>query len=242
MINSNMTVREVAATLPHSRRTFEKLKIDYCCGGNALLVDACASAGVRLDQLVEMLERDSETANPEDLDAQSLSLPDLITHILYKHHVFTKNELARIDALMKKVVGVHGENHPELNTLSEDFIHLAADLHPHMFKEEQVLFPYILELAHARAEKRMPAFPPFGTVNNPVRMMMWEHENAGEILKKMRNLTSEYSTPRDACISYKTLYEALEALEKDLHQHIHLENNILFPRASELEAELSARP
>ena len=236
MINPSMTVRDVAVRLPHSRTIFEKLKIDYCCGGNTLLTDACALAGLQIDELIKMLEQDSKAA--KDVDFQELSLPDLVSHIVYTHHVLTKNELGRLDDLIKKVVNAHGQNHPELNSLSDSVFHLSADLHPHMFKEEQILFPYILELARASAQNRTPAFPPFGTIKNPLRMMMMEHEGAGEILKEMRRLTSDYSLPPDACLSYKTLYEVLETLERDLHQHIHLENNILFPRAAQLEAEV----
>ena len=239
MFNPSMTVREIAALLPHSKRVFEKLKIDYCCGGDQLLTDACASAGLPIDQLVGMLK--NEEAKPEeDINFSKLAVPNLVTHILYTHHAFTKKELARLDVLVQKVVAAHADNHPELHDLAADFAQLSMDLHPHMFKEEQVLFPYILELAAASRQNRLPAFPPFGTVNNPLRMMIAEHDRAGEMLKQMRNLTNDYCVPSDACISYQTLYQVLDALEKDLHQHIHLENNILFPKASALEAELRA--
>jgi len=165
MINSSMTVREVAVRVPHSKRVFEKLRIDYCCGGNQLLTDACASAGLPLDELFEMLKREEPKA--EEMNFPKLSLPELVTHILYTHHMFTKKELARLDVLMKKVIAAHGDNHPELHDLGSDFAQLSMDLHPHMFKEEQILFPYILELAGASVENRLPAFAPFGTVNNP---------------------------------------------------------------------------
>ena len=170
------------------------------------------------------------------MDFQKLPINDLIKHIVSTHHAFTENELIRLDSLTKKVIAAHGENHPELRTVGELVDRLAADLTPHMFKEERVLFPYISALAKANVENLAPPFAPFGTVNNPVRMMMMEHDAAGEILRDLRGVTSNYTTPSDGCMSYRTLYEALEALEKDLHQHIHLENNILFPRAVELEA------
>jgi regulator of cell morphogenesis and NO signaling len=141
---------------------------------------------------------------------------------------------------MKKVISVHGDNHPELHEAGKLFELLSADLTPHMFKEEQVLFPYIEALANAGARNQPAPFAPFGTVNNPVGMMMREHDTAGEILRELRNLTSNYTPPADGCISYRTLFEALEAFEKDLHQHIHLENNILFPGAVELETQLTS--
>jgi len=237
MINSNTTVREVAIEVPQSTRLFEKLKIDYCCGGNRSLTEACNSAGVEVSEVLGMLETTIQQVESTNImtEFQKFSVNGLIEHIVAVHHVFTKDELARLDLLVKKVIAAHGENHPELRTVGELFDRLNADLMPHMFKEERVLFPYISALAQADAANTPAPFAPFGTVKNPVRMMMMEHDVAGEILREMRKLTSDYTTPSDGCISYRTLYAALEALEKDLHQHIHLENNILFPRAVELE-------
>ena len=241
MINSSMTVREVAIELPQSTRVFERLKIDYCCGGSRPLTEACASIGVEVGEVMGMLEAVSQAGARGDgaVDFQKLPLTELIAHILDTHHVFTKQEMTRLELLSKKVISAHGENHPELHEVGALFDSLCADLKPHMFKEEQILFPYILALASARLENRAAPFAPFGTVKNPVRMMMMEHDTVGEILRDLRVKTSNYATPADGCISYRTLYEALEAFEKDLHQHIHLENNILFPRAVELEARLT---
>jgi len=241
MISSGMTVREVALQMPEATRLFEKLKIDYCCGGNRPLHDACASAGVKTADVLRMLDEVAQpnTATKPALDFQQLPLPELISHILDKHHIYTKEEMTRIELLFQKVISVHGENHPELKKAGDAFASLCADLSPHMFKEERVLFPYMVALASAAAGRGNAPLAPFGTVNNPVRMMMMEHDTAGEILRELRQLTSEYTPPADGCVSYKTLYQALEAFEKDLHQHIHLENNILFPRSIEMEAQLT---
>jgi regulator of cell morphogenesis and NO signaling len=235
-------VGEIAVQLPEATRLFEQLKIDYCCGGNLPLGEACVSAGVNFDQLLDMLQAaisDNAEANAAR-DFQRLPLTELIDHILETHHVFTKQELTRLELLTAKVMEAHGANHPELNRVGALVDQLAADLKPHMFKEEQVLFPYIVKLSQAVSGKQSAPFAPFGTVSNPVRMMMVEHDSAGRILCELRQATSDYATPPDACISYKTLYNALEEFEKDLHQHIHLENNILFPRAIELEAQPGA--
>jgi regulator of cell morphogenesis and NO signaling len=240
MINSEMTVRDVALQMPQSTRLFESLKIDYCCGGNRPLDQACASAGVDVDDVMEMLNG-VELTEAGVLDFQNASLPELITHILETHHVFTKSEMERLQALADKVLNAHGGNHLELVHLDELFTRLCADLKPHMFKEEQILFPYIVAMSQAAGENRPVPFAPFGTVNNPVRMMMMEHDTAGQILRELRVLTSDYKVPADACISYQTLYQALENFEKDLHQHIHLENNILFPKALNLENALRNR-
>jgi len=241
MINTGMTVREVAIELPQSTRLFETLKIDYCCGGNRPLSEACAAAGVDVGDVMEMLTEVTQS-DPEEtraIDFQNASLPDLITHILKTHHVFTKTEMERLKALTEKVIAAHGTNHPELLQVGEIFRVLCNDLTPHMFKEEQILFPYILSLVHAKQNQMTAPFAPFGTVNNPVRMMMREHDTAGQLLRELRDLTFDYQVPDDACISYRTLYQALENFEKDLHQHIHLENNLLFPKAVELENELT---
>jgi regulator of cell morphogenesis and NO signaling len=222
--------------MPESTRLFESLKIDYCCGGNLPLDQACASAGVDVDDVMEMLAGVGQSNEEERAaDFQNASLPELITHIVDTHHVFTKTEMERLQSLADKVLSVHGGNHPELIHMSELWLRLCADLKPHMFKEEHILFPYIMAMTQAADQGRAAPFAPFGTVKNPIRMMMTEHDTAGQILRELRALTSDYKVPPDACISYQTLYQALENFEKDLHQHIHLENNILFPKALDLE-------
>jgi len=235
MINSDTRVREIALQLPQSTRLFEKLKIDYCCGGDKPLAEACASVGIDVDNVMEMLAGETRSNLQDALDFQNASLPELITHILDTHHVFTKSEMERLQSLADKVLAAHGGNHPELIHVNELVTRLWADLNPHMFKEEQILFPYIVAMAEAADQNWAVPLAPFGTVNNPIRMMMREHDTAGEILRELRMITSDYTVPGDACISYQTLYQALENLEKDLHQHIHLENNILFPKAVDLE-------
>lgn len=236
LLDPMKTVREVAVALPNATRVFEKTKIDYCCGGDQLLGEACAKAGVDLQMLAQMLDHNVEPAAKASIDFQELTLAQLITHILDQHHVYTKGEMERLEALSAKVVGVHGANHPELLAFRDVLNQLFADLRPHMFKEEQILFPYILQMEQAAQQHRPGPFAPFGTVNNPVRMMMMEHDTAGDLLRELRKLSADYRVPADACISYQTLYQAVEAFEQDLHQHIHLENNLLFPKAIALEA------
>jgi regulator of cell morphogenesis and NO signaling len=238
-INSTTTVRDLVLERPQATRIFEKFKIDYCCGGNTPLIEACANAGVNLGEIEQLLDRTVSAREEEVVDFNQMRVPALIDHILAKHHVYTKAEMVRLTALLMKVVSVHGDNHPELRQLSALFERLCADLTPHMFKEEQILFPYIVKLEQAAVHKLNAPFAPFGTVNNPVRMMMKEHDAAGDLLREMRTTTSDYVVPADVCISYETLYEALEDFEHDLHQHIHLENNILFPRAIELEGSIT---
>jgi regulator of cell morphogenesis and NO signaling len=241
-LDTTTTVSEWAVASPGATRIFEKFKIDYCCGGSTPLARACEKAGVEVDEIVRLLGEggNSEAEGNVLTDFQTLSLTELIAYIVNKHHVFTREEIERLQSLLAKVCSVHGENHSELFKISAVFQKLCAELAPHMFKEERVLFPYIVAMEEAASSKSAPHRPPFGTVRNPVRMMMYEHDTAGDLLREMRDLSGDYAPPPDVCISYQTLYQALEAFEQDLHQHIHLENNILFPRALELENGLAA--
>ncbi|HZS08021.1 MAG TPA: iron-sulfur cluster repair di-iron protein [Blastocatellia bacterium] len=241
-INPTDTVRELAVAMPDATRVFEKLGIDYCCGGNRTLEDACRVADIPVEEAVRSLEgaRLTGATEPPPTDWRQESLTALATHIVDEHHQFTRHELSRLDRLLKKVCAVHGGNHPELLRLREIFERLNDELTTHMLKEEQVLFPWVAKMEDA-VNAGLPVPPPFfKTVRNPVRMMMSEHDLAGGMLVEMRLVTGDYNVPPDGCFSYHTLYQALAALEADLHEHIHLENNILFPRAVELEG--SAEP
>ena len=234
-IDTTKTVREIVVESPDATRIFEKLKIDYCCGGNRPLTAACAEAGVAVGEVMRLLEESAKLDGPAATDFQTASLTELMSYIVYKHHIFTRQEIERISALLDKVCFVHGHNHPELLALQPLFQELADDLMPHMFKEERALFPYIERMEGALKNNLQMPHPPFGTVRNPVRMMTMEHDKAGDLLRKLRETSKDYALPADACISYQTLYRAMEAFEQDLHQHIHLENNILFPRALQME-------
>ena len=231
----NRTVRDVASANPGAARIFEKFGIDYCCGGERSLAQACSSAKVNLQEVAEALEKPQSQSG--DRDWQKVTLAELAKHIVAKHHEYVRQEIQRLIPLSAKVAGVHGKNHPELETIQSSFQALAEELTAHLMKEERILFPYIEQLELAANFGSPLAASPFGTVKNPVRMMMMEHDSAGELLRKMREASGNYALPADACTSFQMLYRALEEIEADLHQHIHLENNILFPRAIELEAK-----
>jgi regulator of cell morphogenesis and NO signaling len=240
-LGTDKTVREYAVETPNATRVFEKLKIDYCCGGGRSLGEACAVAGVGLEEVTRLLEQAGDFKGDVPPGLQSGTLAELIDYILDKHHAFTRDEMERITALVEKVSSKHGANHPELLSVGTLFRQLCDDLRPHMFKEEMILFPYVKQLEQAAASNRPAPYAPFGTVGNPIRMMMSEHDTAGDILRELRRASGDYAVPSDACISYQTLYRALEEFEQDLHQHIHLENNLLFPRAVELEEKVSSK-
>jgi regulator of cell morphogenesis and NO signaling len=231
------TVREVAAKNPAATRIFEKFGIDYCCGGNQGLEQACAAAGASLEQVLDALEIEEETTRSaqEERDWQNEPLSGLVAYIKETHHKYTREEIVRLTALLQKVCSVHGKNHPELLEVQVTFSGLAQELTTHMMKEDMVLFPYIVRMEESVIQKE-PLLPaPFGTVANPVAMMEHEHDSAGSALGAIRKASSDFAAPADACVSYQTLYKALDAFEADLHQHIHLENNILFPRAIAME-------
>jgi regulator of cell morphogenesis and NO signaling len=237
-LTTTKTVREIALELPEATRVFERFGIDYCCGGNKSLEEACTTANLPIDQVLHSLRKfeHASGASQSARNWQAEPLSELINHIHRTHHRYTREEIARLGPLFDKVCSVHGKNHPELLHVRASFRGLAQELTVHMMKEEMVLFPYIerMEEALLQNETTLPA--PFGSVQNPVTMMMHEHDSAGEALRTMRQASADYTPPGDACISYQTLYKALSDFEHDLHQHIHLENNILFPRAVEMES------
>lgn len=232
-ITAEKTVRDVVLENPAAARILEKLGIDYCCGGGQTLEAACAQARVPLGSIEESLQAAEPAPGERDWLAEPLS--DLAAHIQQTHHRYTREEIQRLGPLFAKVCSVHGKNHPELLAMQTTFAALAQELSLHMMKEEAMLFPYIVRMEEAVVANEPVLPPPFGAVRNPVRMMMREHDDAGTALRDLREASHGYTAPPDACLSYQTLYQALLAFEADLHQHIHLENNILFPRAVEME-------
>ena len=224
---------QIATAFPASMRVFEAHGLDYCCGGQRELGEACAAAGFAPEKVLDEIQQ-LRSVNPQtSKDWSQGSLTELIEYLLATHHVFTRTELARLAPLMDKVARVHGENHPELNSIRLFFIELSNDLGPHLMKEEQVLFPYMLALDAGQTSASC-----FGTVANPIRAMLGEHDQVGELLHRIRDLSMDFTLPEGACGSYQSLFMGLADLEADLHQHIHLENNVLFPKAVALEGAI----
>jgi len=235
-LTTTKTVREYAIETPQTIPVFEKLGIDYCCGGNRLLDEACASANLNLEQVLRQIEAAVATpARSSDREPRAGSLAELIAHIVNTHHVFVRAQVPEIQNLIEKVYAKHGANHPELAKIRNVFHDLGQELMMHLMKEENVLFPYIVRMEESVIQDEPILPPPFGTVANPVRMMEHEHDNAGIALGVMREASQNFTPPADACTSFRALYAALKDFEKDLHQHIHLENNVLFPRAVQME-------
>jgi regulator of cell morphogenesis and NO signaling len=240
-ISATQTVRELATAVPNATRVFENLGIDYCCGGGKSLADACAQAKLSLSDVLQSLEQGGNNALPaagEQPGFAEATLGELVSHIVSTHHSYVKQEIPRIQKLLSRVVAVHGRNHIELLEIQQVFAGLAAELTSHMMKEEMVLFPYVVQVEEATQSRRHAPRAPFGTVSNPVQMMEMEHESAGQALRKLQSLTSNYTAPADGCFTYNTVFTAMKDFEADLHQHIHLENNLLFPRAIAMEIAL----
>jgi regulator of cell morphogenesis and NO signaling len=228
------TVREIAVENPSSIRVFESLGIDYCCGGRSSLSDACSRTDIDLDRLLDLLAQANLNA-PVSKEWSGKPLRDLIAHIVEKHHGFVRTETPRIESLLSKVVAKHGQAHPEVLQIELLFTAISQELSTHMLKEEQILFPYVerMERALLNADALPAAF--FGSVKRPIANMMAEHDDAGALLSRIRKLSNGYAAPGGACPTFVALYRGIEEFERDLHHHVHLENNILFPRTVEME-------
>jgi regulator of cell morphogenesis and NO signaling len=226
------TVGQWVAHQPNASRVFEALQIDYCCGGNKPLRQACVERHLDPRQVLDQIEsaKSENGAKPPEHWSDA-SLTTLCDHIEQTHHAYLKTELPRLQAMIAKVVSAHGAKHPAMGEVEQAFAALVAELVPHMFKEERILFPAIRRLEQAVVT---PAFP-FGSVGNPIRTMEYEHDQAGDALVRIRRATMDYLVPDDACNTYRAMLDGLRQLELDMHQHVHKENNILFPRAIELE-------
>jgi regulator of cell morphogenesis and NO signaling len=229
------TVRAIALEQPSSIRVFESFGIDYCCGGRKPLGEACAASSLDVDAVIAALEAAAQGPAPSTQDWSLESMESLVGHIVATHHAFVKRELPRLAELAQKVVNRHGAVRAELPQLQSLLTTLAAELTQHLAKEEEILFPYIVQLEHAGAEGKARPDACFGTVASPITMMMLEHDAAGSLLAEIRLLSDNFTTPEGACPTFRAYYDGLKEFELDLHQHIHLENNLLFPRAIEAE-------
>lgn len=236
MTAPTQTVREIALENPGSIRVFEKLGIDYCCGGRKPLAEACAAKNVAVEDVIAALDGSAETGTPTAEDWTTQSLSSLIRHIVETHHVYIRNETPRLAELAQKVVNRHGDTQAELRTIQAKLAELSEELTAHCAKEEVVLFPYIAKTERALAEHTARPHGCFGTVANPIAMMTQEHDAAGALVAEIRALSGDFTVPVGACPTFHAFYNGLREFERDLHQHIHLENNVLFPRALALEA------
>jgi regulator of cell morphogenesis and NO signaling len=232
------TIGELVASDYRKAEVFRKFGLDFCCGGKKSVRDACAEKGIDTDAVEKELNAIGAVTATPGQDFKNWDLDFLADYIVATHHKYVKGSAAMLEEYCTKVARVHGDRHPEMHQVLHHLMAVLQELSQHMMKEEHVLFPYIKELAQAAAAGTKITPPPFGSVKNPIAMMEAEHETAGNDLRAVNELTSNYTPPADACNTYRVLFGKLAEFEKDLHQHIHLENNILFPKAIELEQKL----
>ena len=228
------TVGEIVAADFRSAGVFARFGIDFCCGGRRSLEDACRAVHADPSAVIGALDA-LPAADPAADNAADWPLDRLIDHIESTHHAYIRAVTPTIAAYLGKLREVHGARHPELARIGAAFDRLSADLAQHMLKEERILFPYVRDLADHAGQPCGVLRSPFGTVENPIRMMEREHQEAGVELRMIRELTNGYTAPADGCTTYAVCMAELQRFERDLHRHIHLENNILFPAAVALE-------
>lgn len=235
ILSTQSTVGELVKDRPARSRVFERLKIDYCCGGKLPLVEACAKKGLDPDVVLQQIQAD-DAQDAQLIDADAMGLAELADHIEQTHHAYLRDELPRLEFMTRKVSARHGDREPRLHAIRDTFIGFQQELYAHMMKEERILFPMIRQIDHA---DRPPQFH-CGSLANPIRVMEQEHDSAGDALGRIRQLTDDFTPPEWACNTFRALYDALAALELNMHHHVHKENNVLFPKAIAREAALAA--
>ncbi len=232
------TVGSIVARHPALSRVFEAEGIDYCCGGKRPLEEVCRQKGLDVAALLAKLEASaSESSGESIVDAAAMSLVELADHIEQTHHAYLKRELPRLDAMIAKVASVHGRNDARLSQVRRTFTGLSAELTSHLMKEEQILFPMIRRLDSSSSA---PSFH-CGSLASPIAQMEHEHDDAGSALERICELTDGYAPPDWACNTYRAMLDGLAHLEHDMHQHVHKENNVLFPRALQRESQLATK-
>lgn len=232
-LTADKSIGKMVVENPARARVFEEFGIDYCCRGKQTLAEACRDKGLSAETVLLSLNQ-AEASEEPAIDLTRLTISELVTHIVEVHHEYVKDALPRIDRLIEKVVNAHGDRRPELHELKATFQKMSKELEQHTIKEEAILFPACLQLD---AADELPA--QWFTVFAPIQQMLVEHDSAGEDLRRIRKLTSDFTPPTGACATYQVLFDSLQEFEGDLHLHIHKENNVLFPRVVELEKEKS---
>ena len=236
----NTTIKSIVTSDYRAAAVFEKYSLDFCCKGGITVDQACSERNVDSALVYADLTQLAKESRGDGPQFSEWPMDELIDHIVNVHHRYVLESIPFVFAHTRKVAAVHGNHHPGVVAIARQFETVAGDLTGHMMKEEQMLFPYIKALVKAKRERISFTPPPFGTAQNPIRMMEAEHRAAGDELFAIRSLSDNYVPPEDACTTYRVSFKELQQFEQDLHQHVHLENNILFPKAIALEQELMA--
>ncbi|MFI0428671.1 iron-sulfur cluster repair di-iron protein [Mariniflexile sp. HMF6888] len=235
--NTQKQIGQFVAEDFRTAAVFTKYKIDFCCNGNRTIEEACTKKGIDSNMLIDELEAVLNSKTDQTIDYKSWPLDLLAEYIEKKHHRYVEEKIPILRQFLDKLCNVHGERHPELFEINKLFTASAGELAAHMKKEELVLFPFVKRMVNAKLGNTTIQPPPFGTVENPIAMMMQEHDNEGVRFRQIAELTNNYTPPADGCNTYIVTFAMLKEFEQDLHLHIHLENNILFPEAIKLEQQ-----
>ncbi len=235
---NEMTIGEIVTENYRTASIFNNYNIDFCCKGNVPFGEACSNKNIDSEKLLNEIHSILNATSESSLDYQNWSIDLLANHIEAKHHSYVVNKTPEINNFLNKLCSVHGTNHPELFQVREMFAASAGELSKHMKKEELILFPYVRQMVLSRQKNEKLKTPYFGTVTNPIQMMMSEHSTEGDRFRIIEEITNNYSVPSDGCTTYKVAFAMLKEFQDDLHLHIHLENNILFPKAVLMEEEL----
>lgn len=235
--NSKKQIGQFVAEDFRTAAIFSKHNIDFCCKGDRSIAEVCEKKGIDANDLLDEIHSVLNTNTNQSIDYKSWPLDLLIDYIEKKHHRYVEEKIPILLQFLNKLCHVHGGRHPELLQINELFKASAGELSAHMKKEELILFPFVKKMLNVKLGKGAVVAPQFGTVENPIAMMKHEHDNEGERFRQIAELSNNYNPPADACNTYKVTYAMLEEFEKDLHLHIHLENNILFPQAIKLEQQ-----
>jgi regulator of cell morphogenesis and NO signaling len=232
------TIKSIVTNDFRAAAIFEKYSLDFCCKGGVSIEQACSEKNLDPALIYADLAQLAPQSHANQPRFSEWPMDELIDYIVNVHHRYVREAIPVVHAHAQKVASVHGDRHPEVVTIAGHFETVVKDLNSHMMKEELVLFPYIKGLVKAKRGTGVFPSAPFGTVQNAIGMMEAEHQAAGEELYEIRSLSNSYAAPDDACTTYRVSFQELQQFEQDLHQHVHLENNILFPKAVELEMEL----
>ncbi|MWB93025.1 iron-sulfur cluster repair di-iron protein [Flavobacterium sp. GA093] len=236
-----ITIGEYVAKDFRTAALFSKYGIDFCCNGNRSIEEACQKKAVTADVLLQEIETVLSSKSDSGIDYNAWPIDLLADYIEKKHHRYVSEKTPILLQFLDKLSRVHGAKHPELLLINELFKGCAGELAQHMKKEELILFPFIKKMVHATLSDELIELPHFETIQNPIAMMMHEHDAEGVRFRKIAELTNNYTPPADGCNTYKVTFAMLEEFEQDLHKHIHLENNILFPKAAKLEKDFTAQ-
>jgi regulator of cell morphogenesis and NO signaling len=237
-MKENQIIGELVAKDYRTASVFKKYSIDFCCQGNRTIQEACDKKNIDSKKVLEDLDTLVQTKSEATTDYQSWPLDLLADYIEKKHHRYVQDKTLEIQPYLDKICRVHGEHHPELFEIKNEFNTSAGELAAHMKKEELILFPFIRKMVKVKQENSNVEAANFGTVKNPIQMMMDEHTVEGNRFRRIEELSNNYTPPQDACNTYRVSFALLKEFEQDLHLHIHLENNILFPKAVEIENDL----